>query len=202
MPKLSDAHFDARKAQILEAAGALFALNGFRETQMREVAERASLSTGAVYRYFSSKEALFEAMMEQQRPAETELRHSILFGEGTAMERLIAIPQRFLELPSTARSFERHFRDFGEAASVPFLRAALSATVVEVTSDVEVLVREAQSDGDMDPSLDAPSTALMISSQWVALRFAVFFGGADADDLVEPLSVMIAGLGRRKSSQS
>lgn len=194
MPKVSEAHFDSRRAQILDAAGQLFAAHGFRKTQMREVAERAGLSTGALYRYFKNKEALFEALIDQQRPSEAELRQSVLSSDGSAMDRLEALPRRFLDLPSTARSFRRHFRDYGEAASVPFLEEALSRHVAETTVDVEALIREAQADGDLDPSLDPAATALMIATQNVALRFGVLFGGLDAEDLVEPLAKMVAGL--------
>lgn len=161
---------------------------------MREVAEKAGLSTGALYRYFKNKEALFEALIDDQRPGETKLRHSVLAGDGSAMDRLEAIPRRFLDLPSTARSFRRHFRDYGEAASVPFLEEALAKHVAETTIDVEALIREAQADGDLDPSLDPAATALMITTQNVALRFGVLFGGLDAKALVEPLSAMVAGL--------
>ena len=195
MPKVSDAHFDARRAQILEAAGLLFAKHGFRETQMRQVAEAADLSTGALYRYFSSKEDLFEAMIDEQRPGEQRLRDTALSGEGSAMDRLEALPLRFLDLPSSQRGFERHFRDYGEAAEVPFLKRSLAGAVSEASSEIEVLVREAKEDGDLRGDVDPAATAVMIAVQIVALRFAVLFGPEiELDVLVRSMTAMVSGL--------
>ena len=48
-----------RKAEILEAALALFAERGFAATRMEDVAVRAGIAKGTVYLHFPDKEALF-----------------------------------------------------------------------------------------------------------------------------------------------
>lgn len=63
MPKVSEAHLEARRRQILEAALACFAERGFHATSMRDICNEAKLSAGAVYRYFASKEALIAGMV-------------------------------------------------------------------------------------------------------------------------------------------
>jgi AcrR family transcriptional regulator len=50
MPKVSRAHLDARRRQILDAAAACFAQQGFHRTTMQDVVRRARLSPGAIYR--------------------------------------------------------------------------------------------------------------------------------------------------------
>ncbi len=54
------------KARILDAAQALFAEQGFENTQLEEVAARAGHTRGAIYAHYSSKEDLFLALMEQR----------------------------------------------------------------------------------------------------------------------------------------
>jgi AcrR family transcriptional regulator len=62
MPKVSAEYRDARRAQILQAAAACFAENGFHATSMQDVLTRAELSPGAFYRYFPSKAELIAAL--------------------------------------------------------------------------------------------------------------------------------------------
>jgi AcrR family transcriptional regulator len=64
MPKVSDEHRQARRRQIIDAATACFARNGFHKTSMPDVFAEAGLSAGAVYGHFASKEALIAAIAE------------------------------------------------------------------------------------------------------------------------------------------
>lgn len=54
---------DARPAEILAAAAEVFAASGFARTRLDDVARRARVSKGTLYRYFESKDALFRAMV-------------------------------------------------------------------------------------------------------------------------------------------
>ncbi len=51
------------QARILAAARAAFAREGFGAAGMAEIAAAARISTGNIYRYFASKEALFAAVL-------------------------------------------------------------------------------------------------------------------------------------------
>jgi AcrR family transcriptional regulator len=53
----------ARPAEILAAGLALFAERGFSATRLDDVAERAGIAKGTIYRYFATKEDLFEAVV-------------------------------------------------------------------------------------------------------------------------------------------
>ena len=66
MPKVSEAHIQARKKQILTAAALRFSRKGFHRTTMQDICEEASLSPGAIYRYFSGKGKLITAMAEEK----------------------------------------------------------------------------------------------------------------------------------------
>ncbi|MGV9505551.1 TetR/AcrR family transcriptional regulator [Streptomyces tendae] len=62
MARVSQAHLDARRRQILDGAARCFARNGFHATSMQDVLREAGLSAGAVYRYFRSKEEIIGAI--------------------------------------------------------------------------------------------------------------------------------------------
>jgi len=65
MPKVSQAHLDARRQQIVDAARTRFASHGFARTSMADLVTASGLSTGAIYRYFSSKDEIVAAICEQ-----------------------------------------------------------------------------------------------------------------------------------------
>ena len=73
MPKVSSEYLAARRQQILDAALVCFDRSGFHRTSMQDIFDEAGLSTGAVYRYFDSKEAIIEAIAEQRHSREAEL---------------------------------------------------------------------------------------------------------------------------------
>jgi AcrR family transcriptional regulator len=54
-----------RRAAILRAAASAFAHRGFADTSMDDVAAAAGITKLIVYRHFPSKEALYEAVLEQ-----------------------------------------------------------------------------------------------------------------------------------------
>ncbi|MGH8750132.1 MAG: TetR/AcrR family transcriptional regulator [Burkholderiales bacterium] len=56
---------EARPSELLRAALELFIERGFNATRLEDVANRAGVSKGTLYLYFSSKEELFKAVIRQ-----------------------------------------------------------------------------------------------------------------------------------------
>ena len=50
---------------VLDAALHLFAHRGYRSTTMRDIADAARVSTGAVYHHFPDKETIFRTLLEE-----------------------------------------------------------------------------------------------------------------------------------------
>ncbi len=55
---------EERRNQILEAAMAVFARQGFEEARMDDIAQEVGLSKGALYLYFKSKDAIISAILQ------------------------------------------------------------------------------------------------------------------------------------------
>jgi AcrR family transcriptional regulator len=64
VPKISPAHEQQRRDQILAAAMACFARQGYHATSMDDVVRESGLSVGAIYSYFPSKEDLFLSLSD------------------------------------------------------------------------------------------------------------------------------------------
>jgi AcrR family transcriptional regulator len=61
-----------KRLQIIDGARAMFLAQGFDGASMGEIARKAGVSKGTLYVYFDSKEALFEAIVEEECLAQAE----------------------------------------------------------------------------------------------------------------------------------
>ncbi|HVN85989.1 MAG TPA: TetR/AcrR family transcriptional regulator [Candidatus Binatia bacterium] len=91
MPKVSQAHRDARRRQILDAAVACFAREGFHRTTMQEIIAESKLSAGAIYNYFTSKDQIIAAIANDrhmhERAAIREAQRATSVGDALAHVR-------------------------------------------------------------------------------------------------------------------
>ena len=85
----------ARRERVLEAAMDLAREGGYEAVQMRDVAARADVALGTVYRYFSSKDQLLAAVWADWREAlESRLHHGQPLEGRTRAERVIDFLRR------------------------------------------------------------------------------------------------------------
>jgi TetR/AcrR family transcriptional repressor of uid operon len=69
---------DQQVQRILDAAKVCFVRSGFQGASMQQICAEAGMSPGALYRYFSSKEAIIEAICEADRAEDAKLFARIL----------------------------------------------------------------------------------------------------------------------------
>jgi AcrR family transcriptional regulator len=55
-----------RREQIIRTAAEVFSRYGFQGTTLRQLARRAGISEATIYHHFSSKEALYDAILEKK----------------------------------------------------------------------------------------------------------------------------------------
>lgn len=65
MPKLVD--HDEYRRELLAGCFELFSRRGYDNVTMREIAAELNVSTGTLYHYFPTKQAVFEQLFEQER---------------------------------------------------------------------------------------------------------------------------------------
>ena len=80
---------------ILDAARALVAEGGFAAAQVSEVARRAGIATGTIYRYFSSKEELCRQIFREVSAQEMDRLALIAASDAPARTRLVEVLQTF-----------------------------------------------------------------------------------------------------------
>ncbi len=91
---------EERKAQsrrtILESAREVFFRDGFMAANLDEVAERAGVAKGTLYRYFDSKADLYVAVLADNGKVFTERMREAAGTSGTATERIRALSRFYL----------------------------------------------------------------------------------------------------------
>ena len=90
---------------LLEAAAKSFGEHGFAETTIDQIAVEAGFAKGALYHYFPTKAAIFEAVLEQVS-AETALRTQQSLRGDDLLDAMMTAVRAFFSLcaePKTAR---------------------------------------------------------------------------------------------------
>jgi AcrR family transcriptional regulator len=181
MPKVTQAHRDARRRQILDAARTVFAEKGFAQASTGDIVAASGLSNGAVYTYFPSKNDLVLAVCEEaidtvvgdrppREPGDLLDRvHTIGGGDGLEHQRLGA-------------------QLWGEAAVSPQLAERIRASLASTRAKVAGLIRilragddpagavgsaDTDSDADSDSATADRADVLMALLTGYSLRIAV-----------------------------
>ncbi len=179
-PQLSKSQ-TARRERVVVAALELGAEGGYEAVQMRDVAARANVALGTIYRYFSSKDHLLAAaMVEWCRDLERRVGLRPPRGATTA-DRVIDI------LGRAVRAMEREPK-LGEA-----VLASLSSNdpkVAECQREVSVVMDRIQAvafPADFDPALQH-RIARALSHVWFASLLGWVHGWVGMADTSDELS--------------
>jgi AcrR family transcriptional regulator len=164
---------DDKRARLLEAALELFETQGFDGVAVPQIAAKAGVATGTVYRYFAGKEALVNALYREWKgvynafvlaPLPPELGHRARFV--TYWRRMMAFARTY---PRAVRFMDlHHHAAYLDAESIAISRVYRAAA--------EAFVTEAVAAGALRPI--AP--ALIVSLLWGAAAGLVKFAEADA----------------------
>ena len=112
---------------LIEAATRVFIAQGYRRTQMVDVADAMGIAKGTLYLYVESKEALFDAVVRH-----ADMPHPI----PAPAELPLRTPKQETTLAEVARRL-------ADEATLPSLAAALTRSrVADVRSELETILRE------------------------------------------------------------
>jgi AcrR family transcriptional regulator len=161
MPKVSQSYRDARREQILDAARRCFLRAGFHETSMQDLFSEAGLSSGAVYRYFASKDELIVAIAEDNMRDVVAMIHAIATGDhrqsiGQALADVIDLID---SKHSTDGVGGLAIQVWAEALRNPVLAEQFSQLLNQVRGEVATVVRRYQASGDLPTGV--PAAALV-----------------------------------------
>jgi AcrR family transcriptional regulator len=77
------------RVQVLDAAEALFAENGYTATSLESIATRSGFSVGGLYVFFENKEAMYLAVMQRRGSIIQQRMHACLDLDATGLAKLL-----------------------------------------------------------------------------------------------------------------
>jgi AcrR family transcriptional regulator len=176
----------ARRERILDAAMDLASDGGWDSVQMREVAERAEVALGTLYRYFPSKVHLLVSVLGRTF---TELHDSVQVdrGSGTPQERVyrvVAVMTRYLA---------RHRRLSGAMVRALMTADAEAARDVEAVGDLLVgFIASATHDPGEAPDERDTLIAHVIGKVWLTDVVTLLSGRMTVSQVLEDLEATIS----------
>jgi AcrR family transcriptional regulator len=145
---------------------------------MQQICAETGLGPGAVYRYFTGKEAIIEAMVEDER---RQARAALL--------QLRDAESLSQALNATTRLFAERYRSGGDAGLMTEvyaegmrskrIGAVLRKIEAEWVMGLTTILRVAQARGQLDPALDAAQTALFLTGMWDGMIIRQHFHAHD-----------------------
>ncbi|MGK2866367.1 MAG: TetR family transcriptional regulator [Mycobacterium sp.] len=141
----------ARRSQIVAAAQALLRAQDYDQIQMRDVADGADVALGTLYRYFSSKEHVYAAVLmdwaqpvfgtatPDARPAERRVREKVR-GIIATFERRPAFFKVCMLLQNTTDANAQELMEQFAAAAQRSLAADFAALGAQESADTAIMV--------------------------------------------------------------
>lgn len=199
MPRVTDAHRAERREQIITAARAVFAANGFHATSMDDVIRESGLSAGAVYRYFASKdEIILAAATSALGLLRGELHHAMTAPEVSSPRTVLTamFDTPLLHIPAGAPDIS-HLAIHGWAESTrnPALRAIFAEAYTAFVTEGSALYTVWRESGTVAPWIDPEMTARLTLSLVMGfiVQRTIGSGTFDPDDYRESAIAMVSG---------
>ena len=195
---------DSTVANILSAAEELFVSRSYADVTIDQVAAEASVTKGAVYHHFASKEQLYLVKLQLDLADKQRIYQEAISLGGTSRERLGRLMARFLGLSETKQNLvglvRRDINIFDEDTRAALLHAYQEA----LPNLVEEVIRDGIRDQEIvdgDPRLLAWHFVATVETTLVAYAqeqltsdeskmnhvMRLFFGGCARDGLEEQL---------------
>jgi AcrR family transcriptional regulator len=201
VPKVSEAHREARRRQILEAAMTCFAREGFHRTSMHDIYAESGLSPGAVYGYFEGKDQIIEAIAgEAHRLAQAVAASGPGDDDGQEgglyelLEALIGGFEHF-DLAQVEERVRLSVQLWAEALRNPRVGALQRENVEAVRAAFARMASQGQASGQLDSELepDAVARAMIALFQGLILQ-RTWYEEIDLDAYRAVVRAMLGGL--------
>jgi AcrR family transcriptional regulator len=182
-----------RRRRILRAAADLATEGGFDAVQMREVAERADVALGTLYRYFPSKIHLLVSVLADEMDELHDRLKAASAGPESPADRVFAVLQR------AVRALGRNPSLYGAVIrAMMFGDESTTAENTVVSSRMEAIITRAMTYGVGEPTEDDVAIARLIGKIWLADILSWLAGRSDVKQMESDLELAVHLLvGRR-----
>ncbi len=179
-PKFTKKTFDhlpeEKQQLILSTATREFAQNGYERTNINVIAEKAGISVGSLYKYFTSKEDLFLMTVHEGTAFLSRTLEPIIASNLPVLDTLRSIIHA---IQTTSREHQALIKLYNEMTSVgnSALAQRLSHEVESISSDAYVtLLQKGQESGEVRKDVDPQLGAFFVDNLFMSLQFSYVNG--------------------------
>jgi len=165
---------DGRRSHILDAARTCFSRSGFHRTSMQEICAEAKMSPGGLYRYFASKDAIIEAIAQEEQCAGRRILE-VLLEPGSLHDRLLRSGLTYIETMRDRRAVQMMLEVYVESMRNTAVGAFFAACEAENRKLVHGVFERAKATGEIAPDADVDTIlmTLMAFADGVILRMGL-----------------------------
>lgn len=187
---------EARRAELLTAALAVFATRGLGEARHAEIAEAAGVSVATVFFYFPTREALVAAVLDEVARFLLGMATDVHAGQGPADEVLLAHLRAFTNSVDSSPHHTRVWLDWSTAVREQVWQRYLDF-IDRMLAIVRGTLERGQREGSISRASEADDQARLLvgSAHMISL---MKFSGAPAEKVEHFVGALLeAVLGRR-----
>lgn len=202
MPRVAAERLESRRNELVEAARAVFARHGYEQTTISLIARCAGVSDGLLYRYFSSKRDLLQAVLDAFYERLIDHIDTCVAREHDFSSRLHTLVHEhvrtFIDDPAMCRLFIAEVRNFDD-----YFGSEAHALNRRYTSVLMRVLDGGKEDGLLAPDIDGRLVRDMLFGGIEHLAWRHILAGQELD--LEGLASGVSGLllngllGRRRT---
>lgn len=193
-----------RKSDIMAAAERVFALKGYHEAAMQDIAREAQYATGTVYLYFKDKEMLYFSLLEEKmRTLTSALKESISRFPDAEDKLRIFVQESLVSFEKNQDFFRIFFSERTKGQIIREGKIVRSSVMLRHKEFVEELIATGQKQKVVRNDFSAKQIADILGSIFMTVVFDwLKVGHKDGKKLQDMsgfiLDIFLNGAGKRK----
>ena len=164
---------EAKRKRILDAATDEFATYGFENTSIQQIAKRAEISVGSVYKYFENKEELFAMVVKENLSLLEELLLHHSSSDEDIMIKAESVLKELLKFSKKHPQLIKLYCAITTGSNVEFSRM-LAERIASISAKIYTdVIKKAQQTGDVRSDVDPRVFAFLLDNIFTMLQFSI-----------------------------
>lgn len=161
-----------KRDRILNVAIKEFANNGFENTSIQQIAKKAGISVGSIYKYFENKETMFSMVVHEGLSSLEELLMSLADSSEDIIVKAETIIRELLKYSRKNPELIKLYCRLTTSDNSEFLNG-ISQRIEAVSASIyTVTISKAQETGDVRSDINPAFFAFLLDNIFMMLQFA------------------------------
>ncbi len=163
---------EAKRKRILDAATTEFADYGFENTSIQQIAKKAEISVGSVYKYFENKEELFSMVVKEGLSSLEELLLTHSASDEDVIVKAEKVLKELLKFSKRHPQLIKLYCAVTTGNNTEFSQM-LAQRVESISAKVYTeVIKSAQKSGDVRNDIDPQFFAFLLDNIFMMLQFS------------------------------